>query len=196
MARILRNVKSRKNLIPCPFCGGVPEFVLIEGGDVIMRCSSCHASTVDFYMYPRGASRAWNRKDIVDDNISLAEDFKIDEYFYNIKKILFWKYPMNENPPYYGEEFMTRHIVIVAEKMMLSVEAPDDDYLSYEEISGYGEYVDALEIGNEKVEFLESEWNGDKLVSLKFKTENSMFSISCAFNCGWISVVKKKTNNI
>ena len=192
MARILRNIKSRKKLIPCPFCGGSPEFVLIEGGDVMMRCSSCHASTVDFYMYPRGASRAWNRKDIVDDNISLAEDLKIDEYLDNIEKLLFWKYPMNENPPYYGEEFMTRHIVIVTEKMMLSVEAPDDDYLSYEEISGYGEYVDALEIENNKIEFLGSEWNGDKLISLKFKIGDSKVLISCMFDCGWISVKKYK----
>ena len=192
MARILRNTTSRKNLRPCPFCGGAPQFVLIEGGDIIMRCSSCHASTIDFYMYPRGAARAWNRNDIVSDNISLAEDIKIDEYLsQGTKKVLFFFFLQNKEPPYYGNEFMTRAIVIVAENIMLSIEAPDDDYLSYEEITGYGAYVDALEIGEEKIEFLESNWNEDKLISLKFKTSNSTFLISCAFDNGWISVIKK-----
>ena len=97
----------------------------------------------------------------------------------------------NKEPPYYGNEFMTRAIVIVAENIMLSIEAPDDDYLSYEEITGYGAYVDALEIGEEKIEFLESNWNEDKLISLKFKTSNSTFLISCEFDNGWISVIKK-----
>ena len=71
---VLRNVKVDTDIKPCPFCGGKAEFVLIQGDDIIIRCSSCHASTEKCFWRYKHAVRAWNKRRIVNDHFSVTED--------------------------------------------------------------------------------------------------------------------------
>ena len=93
---ILRNQKVNMEIKPCPFCGGKAEFVLIPGDDIIMRCSSCHASTEKCFWAPEHAAKAWNKRRIIDDHFSVTEDTKIEEFLLTgIKKVLFSEYDWN-----------------------------------------------------------------------------------------------------
>lgn len=50
-----------KALLPCPFCGGEPDYQDIAGGGVIIRCGECEAESACFNR-DRNAEDAWNAR--------------------------------------------------------------------------------------------------------------------------------------
>ena len=188
---VLRNVKVDTDIKPCPFCGGKAEFVLIPGDDIIIRCSSCHASTEKCFWRYKHAVRAWNKRRIVDDHFSVTEDIKIDEYLsQGIKKVLFSKYDLNGILDR-GNYFLCNSAVIITNEKIIKLE-DDEEYLTYEELIDYGRdyYRDVMEEEYKEFEFVRSRWKNDRLISLEFKSGEKSILISCCYEEKCLAVFK------
>ena len=51
--------KNENKLNPCPFCGSDAEFVEVDVGQFVIRCTQCNASG-DYYGTELGARAAWD----------------------------------------------------------------------------------------------------------------------------------------
>ena len=167
----------------CPFCGGYPEWVEVEGYDYIMRCSCCHASTRVARFTAEEAAHDWNSLDIDDDNYTIAEDTPIDEYFkQHIKKVLFSKYSVWEPFPSVNGGFLCSEAVVVTDKTIIGIDT-ECSVLLYDELSGYGYdyYTKSVTDTDEEIHFVKSEWKDRKLLSVLFKCKDKTVKISaCA----------------
>lgn len=156
-------------LLPCPFCSGEPEWVVVPGDDYIIRCSDCHASTKKARMTPEDAANKWNAGRIEDTHYSIIEDRKIDEYLTNgVKNVLFSGYIFDEFPPIAGG-FLCSNAVILTDKMILHLD-PNGDYLLYDELGRYSEtsYIRPIAPDGTKIQFRNSIYCDDLLTSLSF----------------------------
>ena len=165
---------------PCPFCGNLPEWVLVPGDDYIVRCSVCHASTKKARWTPEEAAADWNIQEIENDHFAITEDIKIDEYLLpGIKKILFSEYSNVEDFPCVENGFLCSSAVIVAENITLAIET-EGNHLLYDEISGYGYdyYSRPIADTGTEIQFVKSMWRNNRLRSLTFLCGNKTVTIS------------------
>ena len=170
------------HLDPCPFCGGIPEWVTDPGDDLVVRCSQCHASTPQARMTSEEAAKDWNSKNVFDDHYSITEDIHIDKYFeYGIQKILFiGDFLQGFLETDHG--FRCDDLYIFTDNVILSVES-EFETLHYDEVMAFDENECACEIktigtDGEEIQFVHSIWQDNILLSLKFVCGNRQFTIS------------------
>lgn len=165
---------------PCPFCGGMPEWVEVPGEDYIMRCSDCHASTPKARMTVEGAAADWNAQNIANDNYTITMDRKIDDYLQSgIKNVFFDEYSPWEDYPSCENGFLCSAAVIVTDKMIIRVD-PEWHFMVYDELCRYeqGGVGKAIAEENEEVHFEKSQWEQGNLVTLRFRCENKVVIVS------------------
>ena len=57
MRNVLKKAKMMDTVFsPCPFCSGLPEWVVVAGGDFVVRCFNCRASTPKARLTPEEAA--------------------------------------------------------------------------------------------------------------------------------------------
>ena len=176
---------------PCPFCGNSPEWVLEQGNEFIMRCSSCHASTRVAYWTPEEAAAEWNANEIDDDHFDIMEDVKIDEYLkHGIKDVLFSEDsdigPFTELFPMTDDGFLCRSAVIVKDDMMIEIQS-GHGCLRYQDSYSYSNayYTRTIAEKGKEICFKESNWREDDLLSVSFGCEGKTITISASaeYNC-------------
>lgn len=188
---ILRNRTVDMEIKPCPFCGGKAEFVVIPGDDIIMCCSSCHASTEKYFWALEHAVKAWNKRRIVDDHFSVTEDIKIEDFLVKgIKKVLFSKYDWNGTPDGGNYLLCSGAVIVTNEEILLIGE--EGEYLTYEEIINYGYdyYVDMLGEDYKEFEFVKSRYKDNRLISIELKAGEKKVIISSCYDENCIIVFK------
>ena len=117
---------------PCPFCGGSPELLQIEGEDFIMRCSDCHASTQKARMGHEEAIADWNAGEIIDDHYAITMDRKIDEYLRKgVKGLWMSEYSIWEPFPVVDNDHLFSWLYVFAEDIVLLVDN-SHEILQYE----------------------------------------------------------------
>lgn len=182
---MMRNVLKKAKMMdiffsPCPFCSGLPEWVVVAGGDFVVRCSNCRASTPKARLTPEEAAADWNKQNINDDHFTITSDRKIDEYISGVvKKVLFSEYSCFESFPEIKHGFLCSSAVIITENIMLSIE-PEDDYLKYDELGGYGcdAYTKPIFNTDSEILFYKSIWHNELLRTIQFRCGNGVISIS------------------
>ena len=177
MRFVAEKLRLEDGFQPCPYCGGVPELLQIEGEDFIMRCSKCHASTREARMGHEEAMADWNDGDIADDHYSITMDEKIDLYLSKkITGIWLTEYSPWDPFPVNGKERLFSDAIIITEEKTLLIEDAHG-LLEYEEIREIDPFendpdaVRMIPLANpeEQIQFIQSKWNNDCLLSIAFQ---------------------------
>ena len=184
--KVLYHFRDAGRVSPCPYCNGIPDLLMIEGEDFILRCRDCHAATRLARMDQEEAVADWNAGDILDDHYSITMDRRIDEYLgAGIQAVWATEYDQFWPFPEIRDGFLFSEAVIVTNACVLWL-THTKEVLEYEEI-GIGSYESCRPIAKqgEPIRFLKSKWSGDKLLSLDFLCgkEHIILSANVAEQC-------------
>ena len=128
-----------------------------SGSPFLARILSCVAPSA---MRPRG-KQEWNR-----------------QLQSKIGMVLFSGYLFDEFPPVDGG-FLCSDAVIVADDIILSIE-PYEDYLQYDELSGYSPnlFCKPITETTEEIRFISSFWSGKNLTAIAFQCGDVTVTVS------------------
>ena len=178
--------KTKKRLRPCPFCGGAPEMMEIQGSDWLMRCSECHASAEKAGYGWDDAIKYWNSGKINDDHYPVQEDTPISDYLNEqIRGIRLRDIEGNQASP--GCRCLCERAVVITEKGFLFVEANGNalryDFTDYTELQKnhdldiVQEYQPLLSDGKEPICLVRSSYQNKLLRLLVIRCGEEEWSV-------------------